>query len=79
MVRLAEKTRSKEVKLNRLSSISGGGGISRVGGAKDMSNIECYQCGEKGHERRNCPQKSGRKDGDSDGWKRKRSGDSLDY
>ncbi|KAL8943702.1 MAG: hypothetical protein Q9216_000901 [Gyalolechia sp. 2 TL-2023] len=51
--RLAKGRRSKEVKLNQLSSISGGGG----GG----SGIECHFCGQKGHKKANCPGKAKQK------------------
>ena len=77
LTRLAEQRKGKEVKLNRLSSISGGGGIS--GGGVGMSDRESYQCGEKGHERKDCPQR-GEKQVWSDGSrKRKKPGDLLDY
>ena len=57
LARLADQRRSKEVKLNRLSSISGGGmGGSKPGGSSNL-DIECYFCGGKGHTRRECPQK----------------------
>ncbi|KAL8922428.1 MAG: hypothetical protein Q9208_005150 [Pyrenodesmia sp. 3 TL-2023] len=49
---LVEHRRSKEVKLNRLSSISGGGGIGGVAG------IECHFCGQKGHRKADCPRKA---------------------
>lgn len=61
---LAERRRNKEVKLNRLSSISGGGvsggghqnqGGSGRGRTAANPNVECYNCGEKGHIRMNCP------------------------
>lgn len=77
---LAEKRRSKEVKLNRLSSISGGGGSATkpTGGKSDR---ECYSCGEKGHERRDCPRSQGgkRMNEAGGGSKSKRSRQSLDY
>lgn len=76
---LAEKRRSKEVKLNRLTSISGGGGSANqsTGGKSDR---ECYSCGEKGHERRDCPRSQGgkRKNEANDGSKLKRSRQSLE-
>lgn len=75
MARLAEKRRSKGVNLNKLSSISGGsGGKSSVKG-----NRECFQCGEKGHEKWECPHKEQRGD---EGGRRGRSKiprSSLDY
>ncbi len=47
--RLAEKRKSKEVKLNKLGSISNGGsGMNQ--------NIECFRCGGKGHKKDDCPQ-----------------------
>ena len=53
-VRLAEKRKSKEVKLNKLSSISGGGGGSA---AKSDADMICHECGQKGHARKNCSQR----------------------
>ena len=59
--RLVDKRRSKEVKLNKLSSVSGGGvGGSKQGGSSKL-DIECYFCGGKGHTKRQCPQKRKRK------------------
>lgn len=46
---------TKEVKLNRLSSISGGGG----GGGHNKPKGDCYNCGEKGHVKKNCQRKGG--------------------
>lgn len=77
---LAEKRRSKDVKLNKLSSISGGGGsASKPTGGK--SDRECYSCGMKGHEKRDCPhpQTGKRKNEGGDGSRSKRSRQSLDY
>ncbi|MCJ1469305.1 hypothetical protein MMC07_007938 [Pseudocyphellaria aurata] len=55
---LAERRRSKEIKLNGLSSISGGG-HSGAGGrsaaAAANPNVDCYNCGQHGHVRKNCP------------------------
>lgn len=53
--KLAEQRRSKDVNLNRLSSISGGGGTPGKGRAAPNPNVDCYNCGEKGHVRKNCP------------------------
>ena len=56
--RLAEERRRKHVKLNQLTSISGGGGMgtpSRASSAKDMI---CFRCGEKGHLQKDCPHSS---------------------
>ena len=78
LVRLADKRRSKEVKLNKLSSISGGGvGGSKPGGSSKL-DIECYFCGGKGHTKRECPQKRNRRNefGHSEAVKRTKSLDS---
>ena len=54
--RMAEERRKKHVKLNQLSSISGGGGApTRSPSHKDMT---CFKCGKKGHGQRECPQSS---------------------
>ncbi|KAL8674854.1 MAG: hypothetical protein Q9168_000740 [Polycauliona sp. 1 TL-2023] len=49
----------KEVKLNRLTSISGGGGGGggRSGGG-GLAAMECHFCGEKGHKKADCPKKA---------------------
>jgi len=48
--RLAEERRKKHVKLNKLTSISGGSG-----GTHAREEKRCYGCGQPGHERRDCP------------------------
>lgn len=68
-VKLAEARRRREVNLNKVSSISSGGGLSGRGGG--AANIECHQCGKKGHMMRDCPQRGG---GNRRG-KRRMSGD----
>ena len=66
--RLGEERRKKEVKLNELSSISGfrksGGGTHAT-----KSQKKCYQCGEPGHEKRDCPGTTQSKV--SEAWSRK--------
>ena len=84
--RLAKERRKKELKLNRMSGggISSGGQSSNSGARGHMSDVECHQCGQKGHMRKDCPQKNGRSPGQGQGhappqqrpWKR-RSG--LEY
>ena len=64
MARLAEKRKKKEVKLNRLSSISGTG-EGNVPGHMSKSDRECFLCGKPGHEKRKCPSKG--KQGFDDG------------
>ncbi|WPH03835.1 Hypothetical protein R9X50_00671800 [Acrodontium crateriforme] len=49
-LRLAEERRKKQVKLNGLTSISGGGGTP------PGKNLTCHRCGQKGHIQRECPQ-----------------------
>lgn len=75
--------KSKEVKLSQLSSISGGGGGGGGKGAgngeREMSRIECYQCGEKGHRKKDCPRKTEGLGGNGNFRKRKKPDDSLDY
>lgn len=72
---MAEKRKIKDVKWNRLSSISKKSG-NGVGSGRDMSNIECFNCGDKGHEKRNCPKKAEERRGSSNN---KKSGGSSDY
>jgi hypothetical protein len=47
--RLAAIRRTKDVNLNRLTSISGGGNSD--------ANIVCHECGEKGHRKIDCPKR----------------------
>ncbi|KAH7348996.1 hypothetical protein BKA66DRAFT_477064 [Pyrenochaeta sp. MPI-SDFR-AT-0127] len=42
----------EDMNLGGLSSISGGRRPAR----RDMSNVECYKCGQKGHVKDSCPQ-----------------------
>lgn len=47
--------------LKGLSSLSGAGQSSgrSSGGPRDMSNVDCYKCGKKGHLKSDCPQARG--------------------
>ena len=63
--------------LNRLSSISGGNASAGKSSAK--GNRGCFQCGEKGHEKRECPHKEQRGDEDGRGGRSKTSRSSLAY
>lgn len=51
--RLSAQRRKKEVDLNRVTSISGGGGV----GANPQANMTCHKCGTKGHIARDCSQR----------------------
>lgn len=79
LARLAEKRRSKEVKLNKLASISGAGGGGGKPGDIGKQDMECYSCGEKGHAKRDCPQKAKRRNEDWHAGPAKTSKSSLDY
>lgn len=58
LARLAASRKGKEVNLNSLSSISGGG---QAGGKPGTSKGPCYGCGKEGHMASDCPQKGKRK------------------
>ncbi|KAI9654806.1 MAG: hypothetical protein M1821_005800 [Bathelium mastoideum] len=47
----AEDRRNKNISLNRLSTISGGGGSD-----PRKNNVECFKCGQKGHRAKHCHQ-----------------------
>jgi hypothetical protein len=53
-LRMADERRKKQVKLNKLTSISNGGGSSS--GSPNHKDMTCHQCGQKGHIQRDCPQ-----------------------
>lgn len=63
--------------LNRLSSISGANASAGKSSAK--GSRECFQCGEKGHEKRDCPHKEQRDDECVRGGRSKIPRSSLDY
>lgn len=75
---------NKEVKLNNLTSISGGKPSNAKGNRWNIGEISvqgCYKCGQKGHRQANCPQlsKGKRKNGFGDHAAADKSRVSLDY
>lgn len=82
----AEMPLNREINLNRLSSISGAGGN---GGKKSadrdrggQANIECYNCGGKGHISLDCPNPGRKRRLEYDGAgprKRPKEVETLDY
>ncbi|KAH6638793.1 hypothetical protein C7974DRAFT_409800 [Boeremia exigua] len=49
--RTAPRPINQDANLNRLTSLSGG----RKSGGRDMSSMECFKCGQKGHAKADCP------------------------
>ena len=45
------RTVNEDANLDRLTSLSGG----RKPAGRDMSSMECYKCGQKGHAKADCP------------------------
>ncbi|KAL8829550.1 MAG: hypothetical protein Q9191_001954 [Dirinaria sp. TL-2023a] len=71
IVQLAARPLNTEINLNKLSSISGAGGLGgncladKDRGGK--ANFQCYNCGEKGHVRSNCPRLGRKRELEYDG------------
>ncbi|KAI9760423.1 MAG: hypothetical protein M1835_000180 [Candelina submexicana] len=74
---LATKRKSKEVKLNTLTSISGGGNLGK------NTDMTCFKCGQKGHAKSECrhsyngqskEERHAHEHGDAKVKKRKRTG-----
>lgn len=57
-LRMADERRKKQVRLNKLDSISGGKATPTR--SQSQRDITCYKCGKKGHTQRDCPQASQR-------------------
>ncbi|KAF9691464.1 hypothetical protein EKO04_010896 [Ascochyta lentis] len=49
--RAAARPINEDANLDRLTSLSGG----RKPGGRDMSSMECFKCGQKGHAKADCP------------------------
>jgi len=49
--RTAPRHINEDANLDRLTSLSGG----RKPGGRDMSSMECFKCGQKGHAKADCP------------------------
>jgi hypothetical protein len=50
------RTVNEDANLGGLTSLSGSGGRkSGLSGGRDMSNMECFRCGQKGHMKDACP------------------------
>lgn len=70
-VQLAARPLNKEINLKKLSSISSAGGLGgnyladKDWGGK--ANIQCYNCGEKGHVRSDCPRLGRKRELEYDG------------
>lgn len=54
--RAPPKPLDEDMYVGNLTSLSGGAGGSRPAG-RDMSSVECYQCGKRGHMATSCPKK----------------------
>jgi hypothetical protein len=51
------KQTNEDANLGGLTSLSGGR-KSGLSGGRDMSNMECFRCGQKGHMKGDCPNSS---------------------
>ena len=55
----AHRSPKREASLHGLTSLSGGRGDRGAPKERDLSNVECFRCGQKGHLQGDCPKPRG--------------------